>query len=208
MPQPTKLEIEGVHPLPPLILHPFTESNSTVHVLESAKASLSLMRHGSAGTEQEEELEKHVLDGRYAELRMLFYVGKDLFRWLEQCVDTCQRTPQFDAAGIAEPSFSQLLIKQTPDAVGEKLRSWGVVEYARIFARSIGIFNQFREPPPKEMLQPDYLRSYYRYADYAYACWRDSKKHVILPGEQFPFVLYASGEYTKMLEEQWRESID
>ena len=24
-----------------------------------------------------------------AELRMLFYVGKDVFRWIDQCVDTC-----------------------------------------------------------------------------------------------------------------------
>ena len=112
---------------------------------------------------------------------MLFYVGKDVFRWIDQCVDTCGRSPQLSGLGISEASFSHLLIKQTPEDVAEKLKSWGVIEYARIFARSIGIFNQFCEPPPQDLLQPDYLRSYYRYADYAYSCWRDAKKYAILP---------------------------
>ncbi len=208
MPQPTKIEVERVHSLPHLILHPFTESSSTVQVLESAKASLSLMKEGSTRDGRQRELELHVLEGRYAELRMLFYVGKDVFRWIDQCVDTCGRSPELSGLGISEASFSHLLIKQTPVDVGEKLKSWGVIEYARIFARSIGIYNQFGEPPPQDMLQPEYLRSYYRYADYAYTCWRDAKKYPVLPEQQFPFTLYASGEYTKMLEEQWKESVD
>ena len=29
--------------------------------------------------------------------------------------------------------------------------------------------------------------------------------YLVLPVEQFPFTLFASGEYAKMLEEQWRE---
>ena len=77
MPQPKKIEVEGVHSLPHLILHPFTESSSTVQVLESAKASLSLIKEGSTSDGRQRELELHVLEGRYAELRMLFYVGKD-----------------------------------------------------------------------------------------------------------------------------------
>ena len=206
MPQPTKIDVDGVHTLPHLILHPFTESSSTIQVLESAKASLSLIKEASTTEGRQRELELHVLEGRYAELRMLFYVGKDVFRWIDQCIDTCGRSPKLRGLGISEASFSHLLIKQTPEDVAEKLKSWGVIEYARIFARSIGIYNQFCEPPPQDMLQPDYLRSYYRYADSAYACWRDAKKYPLLPLEQFPFTLYASGEYTKMLEEQWKEA--
>ena len=64
---------------------------------------------------------------------------------------------------------------------------------------------QFREPPSSQLLQADYLRSYFRYADYAYTCWRDSKPYAILPQPQFPFPLYASGEYTKLLEEEWKD---
>ncbi len=205
MAEPTKLEVEGVHPLPPLILHPFSESSSTVQILESAKASLSLMKEGSTSDEKQKELERHVLEGRYAELRMLFYVGKDVYRWIEQCMDACRRSEELDATELAEQSFAHLLIKQTPTDVAEKLQSWGVVEYPRIFARSIGLYMQFREPPSSQILQADYLRSYFRYADYAYTCWRDSKPHAILPQPQFPFPLYASGEYTKLLEEEWKD---
>ncbi len=205
MPEPTKLEVEGVHPLPPLILHPFSESSSTVQILESAKASLSLMKEGSTSDEKQKELERHVLEGRYAELRMLFYVGKDVYRWVEQCMDACRRSEELDATELAEQSFAHLLIKQTPTDVAEKLQSWGVVEYPRIFARSIGLYMQFREPPSSQLLQADYLRSYFRYADYAYTCWRDSKPYAILPQPQFPFPLYASGEYTKLLEEEWKD---
>ena len=205
MPELTKLEVEGVHPLPPLILHPFSESSSTVQILESAKASLSLMKEGSTSDEKQKELERHVLEGRYAELRMLFYVGKDVYRWVEQCMDACRRSEELDATELAEQSFAHLLIKQTPTDVAEKLQSWGVVEYPRIFARSIGLYMQFRQPPSSQLLQADYLRSYFRYADYAYTCWRDSKPYAILPQPQFPFPLYASGEYTKLLEEEWKD---
>ncbi len=204
MSQLAKLELEGTYPLPPLILHPFTESASTVRVLESAKASLSMLKEGQRSAEEQEDLKKQLLDGRYTEVRMLFYVGKDIFRWLEQCVDTCSRSPHLE--DIAQQSFAHLLIKQTPEDVAAKLRTWGVIEYARIFSRSIGIYTQFKEPPDRNLLQDDYLRHYYRFADYAFSCWRDIRKPVLLPQEQFPFTLYASGEYTKMLEEQWEDT--
>ena len=205
MVETTKLEVEGVYPLPPLILHPFSESSSTVQILESAKASLSLMREGSTSDEKQQELERHVLEGRYAELRMLFYVGKDVCRWIEHCMDACGRSDKLDPAGLAEQSFAHLLIKQTPTDVAGKLQSWGVVEYPRIFARSIGLYVQFREPPSSQIMQANYLRSYFRYADYAYTCWKDSRPYPVLPQQQFPFPLYASGEYTKLLEEEWKD---
>jgi hypothetical protein len=201
MPQ-LKLEVEGVHPLPPLILHPFTESASTVRILESARASLSVLRDGA----ENEDLDRQLLDGRFTEFRMLFYVGKDVIRWLDQCVDACGRSTELGERGLPAQSFAHLLIQQTPSDVAAKLRSWGVVEFARIFSRSIGIHMQFREPPPREMLQPHYLRQYYQFADYAYTCWRDMKKHPVINPAQFPFTLYASGEYTKILEEQWNDA--
>ena len=203
--QPT-LEVESVHPLPPMILHPFTESASTVRVLESAKASLSTLKGGEGSQEEMADLDRQLLDGRYAEVRMLFYVGKDVYRWLEQCIEGCIREPDLVRANLQPQSFAHLLIKQTPVDVIEKLKSWGVIEYPRIFSRSIGIFVQFREPPAQENLQADYLRYYFRYADYAYAAWRDLTKSPILPEEKFPFILYASGEYTRMLEREWESS--
>ena len=130
--QPT-LEINRRHPLPPMILHPFTESTSTVRVLENAKASLSALKDGDGSTEELAEMDRQLLDGRYAEVPMLFYVGKDVFRWLEQCIEGYLREPELANANLQPPSFVQLLIKQTPGGVIEKLKSWGVVEYPRIF---------------------------------------------------------------------------
>lgn len=202
MSQPQPL-VEESFQLPPLILHPFTESAATVRVLESARATLTLLREGG---EEDAALEQQVLEGRFTELRMVFYVGKDVRRWLDQCVDYCGRQPQLAAKRIPRQSFAKLLIEQTPPDVAEKLRSWGVVEFSRIFSRSIGIYNQFREPPKIETLQADYLRYYYRYADYAYAAWQEMRKAVELDADRFLFTLYASGEYARMLEDQWNEA--
>jgi len=205
MPETPKLDIEGKFALPPLILHPFTESTSTVRVLESAKASLTRLREGEGDGEENGDIERQMLEGRFTELRMLYYVGKDVYRWLDQCVDNCSRSPELLQHHIPAQSFSQLLIEQAPEDVAEKLRNWGVVEFSRIFSRSIGIFSQFKEPPPPALLQNNYLRYYYRYADFAYSGWRDLKPGYILNPAQFPFTLYASGEYTRMLEEEWKE---
>jgi hypothetical protein len=42
----------------------------------------------------EYELERRVLIGRYQEIRMLVFLGKDIFRWLQQCVDFIDRSGQ------------------------------------------------------------------------------------------------------------------
>jgi hypothetical protein len=201
----TRLEIEGLHPLPPLILHPFADSSASVKRLEAARASAALIRGGKATADAFEKLEQQMLEGRYAEFRMLFYVGKDVCRWLEQCVDYCDRRDEAAAHRLPQQSFAQLLIEQTPVEVSSKLRAWGVVDYPKIFARSIGIRLQFRELPCADMLQQEYLRHYFRYADYAHASWRDMQAWPVLPQTSFPFELYASGEYARRLEEEWEE---
>ena len=204
MSQGELIQFEGECPLPPLILHPFTESAATVRMLESARASLAMLREGE-DSDRSAELEQRLLEGRFTELRMLFYVGKDVTRWLEQCVEAALRFPALADKRIPEQSFAQLLVEQTPPDVEEKLRNWGVIEFARIFGRSIGIHNQFREPPDVAILQADYLRYYYRYADYAFAAWKDLRKAPRLDVANFPFTLFASGEYARMLEEEWKE---
>lgn len=166
---------------------------------------MSLISDDESSQKEKDALERQMIEGRFTEFRMLFYVGKDLCRWLDQCVDTCGRDPELIALRLPAQSFARLLIEQTPEDVATKLRGWGVVEYARIFSRSIGIFNQFRLPPTPEMLQARYLRHYYRYADYAYTAWKDLDKGPELQYKNFPFALFASGEYTRKLEEEWRE---
>ena len=189
--------------LPPLILHPFTEASASLKVLESAKAALQMVAGAGRHESPAEELRERLLDGRYAEFRMLYFVGKDISRWTAQCVDFAQRTPELKEHALAEQSFAEFLIARTPPEVEAKLRRWGVNDYGRIFARSIGIYVQFLLPPPRQLLAHDYLRLYYRFADYAYACWKDGAPFPTLSPAEFTFALYASGEYSKLLEEQW-----
>src|ERR1019366_9552025 len=83
---------ETVWDLPPLILHPFNEKVAPSTLLESSKAALMLS--GLIPTEgaDPDELHRRLLSGRYAEMRMLFYLGKDVFRWIDQMC-------RMDAAG-------------------------------------------------------------------------------------------------------------
>jgi hypothetical protein len=190
--------------LPPLILHPFTNAVNSGEVLQAAKDAAEKLLAAEGSDSQSRQLQLRLLAGRFAELRMLLFVGKDLFRWMEQCLDFTGRHPELSRRGYALQSFAEFLIGRTPPEVDAKLRRWGVTDYARIFSRSIGIYAQFQEPPDEDTLQEDYLRSYYRYADYAYACWRDGAKFPVPPPGEFNFSLFASGEYSKLLEEQWR----
>jgi hypothetical protein len=195
--------MEPSYLLPPLILHPFADATASIEVLEGAKDAARLLG-GETADSPSEVLRDKLLAGRYAELRMLLFVGKDVFRWIGQCLDFAAREPRLRARSLVEQSFAELLIGQTPPDVAVKLRRWGVTDYVRIFSRSIGIYVQFQGPPAQEILGPDYLRNYYRYADYAYSCWKEGTQFPTLSSEEFSFTLYASGEYSKLLEDQWQ----
>src|SRR5215510_2796078 len=92
-------EIE-VWTLPPLILHPFNERIPPASLLENSKAALMLSGLIPNDGTAEHTLQRRVLNGRYAELRMLFFLGKDLMRWMEQCLEWSTRTPDWADAGI------------------------------------------------------------------------------------------------------------
>src|SRR5262249_60487571 len=98
--------------------------------LESAKAAAQMMSDLNEWQPQDEQLRERLLEGRYAELRMLFFVGKDVFRWLNQCVDFSERSEGLRGRGFAEQSFAEFLILETPSDVDAKLRRWGVTDYA------------------------------------------------------------------------------
>ncbi len=191
------------HHLPPLILHPFANAASSLQMMESAKAAAQSVLGGAEQRSRAEELQEVILAGRYAEWCMLYFVGKDLVRWLTQCVDFGKRSASLREQGLVEQSFAEFLIAHTPPEVASKLRTWGVTDYPRIFARSIAIHIQFEQPPPRQWLATDFLRSYHRFADYAYECWKESVKFPALSAAEFRFDLYASGEYSKLLEQQW-----
>ncbi len=191
--------------LPPLILHPFSDSNGPEQLVESSRASLILQGLLPGGERSREDLERQLLVGRYCEFRMLLYVGKDLVRWIDQCLDFIRHTPELTDEGIKFQSFANLLVYEAPQPVRDKLQKWGVADYKGIFSRALGIHSVFEEPPPRPQLADEFLRNYYRYADHLFAARLNLTTYTELNPRRFDFSLYASGEYTQMLEREWEE---
>jgi hypothetical protein len=189
--------------LPPLILHPFADANSPGKLVESSRASLMLQGLLPAGEQDRAALDLALLEGRYQEIRMLFYVGRDLVRWMEQCLEFVERQPELRDAGIREQSFAAHLIHHPPAAVEAKLRRWGVADYRSIFARALGLNAIFAEVPPREMLADEFVRNYYRFADQMFQCRQAAVAFTDIKDFAFDYEIYASGEYSRMLERQW-----
>ncbi len=165
------------------------------------------MLHGllPPGGESRDELERKLLAGRYCELRMLFYVGKDVVRWIEQCLEFAARQPQLRGRGYCFQSFAAYLVYDPPTGVQEKLRRWGVADYKGIFSRALGIQSVFAEPPPRESLTTEFLRYYYKFADQLFAARLNLVRYPEIDPAEFDFALFASGEYARMLEREWAE---
>ena len=194
---------ETIWTLPPLILHPFSDSDGPNQLVESSRASLILQGLLPSGDLSTDELERRLLRGRYCEFRMLYYVGKDLARWIEQCLDFTEHTPEIANEGIAFQSFACLLVYDPPAPVKEKLQRWGVADHKGIFSRALGINSVFHELPPVSQLSTEFLKNYYRYADHLFAARLNLSSYTELNPRRFDFALFASGEYTQMLERQW-----
>lgn len=150
-----------------------------------------------------EELDRRLLEGRFSEIRMLFFLGKDVVRWMGQCVEFSERIPELAGSTIYEQSFARLLTRHMPEAVGLKLQGWGVHDAGVIFARAIALNHLFAEPPQYDHLAASFLRNYHRYADSLFTCWQEMVTFREITSVNFRFALYASGEYTKMLENEW-----
>lgn len=192
--------------LPPLILHPFNERVPPSALLENSKAALMLSGLIPNDGTDEDALKERLLRGRYAELRMLYFLGKDVFRWVEQCAECTARIPELAEEAVEPQSFAGLLTSNPPENVKQKLSAWGVADYVAIFSRSIGLNAVFGEPPSLAGLSVSFLRGYHRYADHLFRCYMESQPHLSLATENFQFELYASGEYSKMLETEWGNS--
>ena len=192
--------------LPPLILHPFSGGRSVDELLAGSKAALELQGHSGSGPsslDEEDELERRILIGRYQEIRMLTFLGKDIFRWLNQCVDFIERSGKSDKFSVQ--SFAGLIVEQPPSGVREKLERWGVTDRRAVFSRAIGIHTLFASPPPLETLSPTLLKNYHRFADHAYICFQHLKPFHELDAKQFDFEIYASEEYARLLSDQWEK---
>lgn len=192
--------------LPPLILHPFADTAGPDKLVESSRASLMLQ--GLLPSDQTKaELDRRLLDGRYCEIRMLFYVGKDLLRWIEQCMEIVPRDEALKNAGLCYQSFAALLVEDPPLPVKEKLKKWGVADYKSIFSRALGLNAVFHEVPERHKLTEEFIRHYYRYADQLFACRQLLWSFGEIQPRHFDFELFASGEYSRMLEREWEQSM-
>lgn len=192
--------------LPPLILHPFSTSAENSLLLESSRASSALEATPATDKAPDGGLEAQLLRGRYTELRMLFYIGKDISRWAEQCVETATSAPQYAGDRILPETFAVLLVQHVPQQVRSKLESWGVLDFCALFRRAFGLHAVFGDLPPLEFLSQEFLKRYHRYLDQWYEQrLRDWVFDRPEPGE-FTFDLYASGEYSSMLEKSWTEN--
>jgi hypothetical protein len=189
--------------LPPLILHPFNERISPETLLENSKASLMLSGLIPSEGVDRDELRRRLLAGRHSEIRMLYFLGKDIFRWIGQCMEVVESTSELQLTPIRRQSFAGLLAAGPPPTVREKLVGWGVADYSSVFARAIGLNTLFAEPPGFETLAEDFLRHYHRAAGLLYQSFMEAEPHLVIAARNFPFDLYASGEYTKILETEW-----
>ncbi len=194
---------ESPRTLPPLILHPFSDANGPSRLMNASRASLMLQGLLPHADTSAEELDRRLLDGRYCELSMLFYLGKDLLRWMTQCMEMVEQNDGLNGNGIHPQSFAALLIEDTPPDVAEKLKTWGVVEYKNIFSRALGLHAVFDELPDRACLGSDFTRYYHRFADQLYACRQQLFRFRRLSPGDWTFQLYASGEYSRMLEQEW-----
>jgi hypothetical protein len=195
--------LDKTYNLPPLILHPFAEPTGPQKLTQSSRASLMIQGLLPSGNSTSAELQRTLLDGRYSELRMLYYVGKDLQRWIEQCIEFLQRSEGALPEGILQQSFAALLIEDTPVNIVEKLKRWGVIDYKSIFSRSLGLNAMFAQAPAVEILSEEFVRNYFRFADHLYLAYVGQGNHSRLNPQLFQFDLYSSGEYSRMLERSW-----
>jgi hypothetical protein len=78
-----------------------------------------------------------------------------------------------------------------------------VADYSSIFSRAIGFNALFTAPPVFEALSEEFLRNYHRFADALYGCFMQLEPHLKLAARNFRFDLYASGEYSRLLESEW-----
>jgi hypothetical protein len=191
--------------LPPLILHPFADAGGPDKLVESSRAHLMLQGLLPSGERSTEDLDRALIDGRYCEIRMLFYVGKDLVRWIEQCLEHISHSPELRDAGIRYQSFAAYLVNDTPAAVQSKLRKWGVADYKSIFMRALGLNSVLADIPARETLADEFIRNYYRYADQMFLCRQAQAQFTDIGEYGFEFEIFASGEYSRMLEREWAE---
>ena len=113
------------------------------------------------------------------------------------------RSPEMRASGIRYQSFAAYLVSNPPEPVVAKLKKWGVADYKSIFTRALGLNAMLAMPPERHGLSDDFIKNYYRYADQLFQIRQSEASFTDITNFGFDFEIYASGEYSRMLEREW-----
>jgi len=132
---------------------------------------------------------------------MLCYLGKDLDRWLRQCVEMAVAHPH--PGGLTEGSFVNLLLFDPPAAVIRKMRDWDVPNFQLVFSRAIGLNAVYPAPPRPSCVSEPLLRTFHLYADALFEARLRLEPGSEIRHEDFDFEIYSSGEYARRLEREW-----
>jgi len=180
---PVPAPAKAVRDLPPLILHPIS------HIPDAV----------SQGAASDPEGVRD--EARRMEMRMLCCLGKDLTRWLEQCLEFASADPAL--AALSAGHFMDVLVDNPPDSVARKMQGWGVAEFRMIFARALGLATIFPHPPASEQISNTFVRDFSRYASVLYRTRRATLPPSTPETPTLRFEVYASGEYAQLLEKSW-----
>ena len=200
-PEPTA--ITETRELPPLILHPFAPADSADKLMEGSRAALMLHGLLPSAEANHDHLKEVLIRSRLHEVRMLYFLGKDLLRWMDQCLDFVMRTPGLDKKGYRCQTFAAFLIDHTPEAMTKKMQVWGVSDPRAVFSRAIGISCSFVSPPDREVLSPLFLENYHRFLDFLYICYQNLDPFTEALAHEFSVDVFASAEYSQMLSDEW-----
>lgn len=186
--------------LPPLILHPFSTPEDTSTLLDATKANLMQHKLIPSTGMGEEKIADSILRGRYCEMRWLYFIGRDVVRWIDQCLDFVQSHEDLKQPQLNYQSFAAFLTENPPASAQEKLKKWGVFDYRRVFSRALGLNAIFAEFPNARLMTEEFIREYFSYSDHLFACRQKSSAYLALDSQQLKFDIYTSGEYMRILE--------
>jgi hypothetical protein len=99
-------------------------------------------------------------------------------------------------------------VQNPPAEVSSKLKKWGVSNHKSIFSRALGLNVILADMPPQEVFSPDFLRNYHRYADQMFHTHLGQAPFADPETLGFDFEIFASGEYSRMLEKGWAEQAE
>jgi len=63
----------------------------------------------------------------------------------------------------------------------------------------------FIDPPDEATVSSEFIKNYFRYADHMFACRQQMQAFTEISVANFDFDIYASGEYSRLLEKSWTE---